>query len=86
MKTYSRSKPARLETDADDDDVDGDEEDRDGYDEIDEHDRQKEKGNWQSSDELKRLAVKFREVDEWALEIEDVTGSSGCGGGMGDAR
>ena len=33
--------------------------------------------------ELQRLARKFREVDEWQLEIEDVTASSG---GMRDAR
>lgn len=36
-----------------------------------------------ASDELARLARKFREVDQWQLDIEDVTGSSS---GQRDAR
>ena len=35
--------------------------------------------------EMRRLAQKFREVDEWALEIEDVTPHSGSSQ-MVDAR
>ena len=35
--------------------------------------------------EMKRLAKKFKEVDEWALEIEDVTPHSGSSQ-MVDAR
>ena len=35
--------------------------------------------------EMRRLAQKFREVDEWALEIEDVTPHSGSSQ-MIDAR
>ena len=35
--------------------------------------------------EMRRLAEKFREVDEWALEIEDVTPHSGSSQ-MVDAR
>lgn len=36
-----------------------------------------------TTSELKRLAIKFREVDEWKLEIEDMTGS---GSSPKDAR
>lgn len=35
--------------------------------------------------EMRRLAQKFREVDDWALEIEDVTPHSGSSQ-MVDAR
>lgn len=42
----------------------------------------KKEGNTTTS-ELKRLARKFREVDEWTLDIEDVTGS---GSSQKDAR
>lgn len=36
-----------------------------------------------ASEEMKRLAAKFREVDDWGLEFEEVTGSSDR---MRDAR
>lgn len=42
------------------------------------------KGRCKPLAELKRLAQKFKEVDEWELEIEDVTTSSS--GLMKDAR
>lgn len=43
------------------------------------------KGGAAVQGEMKRLARKFREVDEWALEIEDVTPHSGSSQ-MVDAR
>ena len=82
--TYARTKPARLESDDNDEDPDPHlevEEESDEHDRVDDNAR---KGNEKSSDELKRLAAKFREVDEWTLEIEDVTASSGSL--MADAR
>lgn len=42
------------------------------------------KGRCKPLEELKRLAQKFKEVDEWELDIEDVTTSSS--GLMKDAR
>lgn len=84
VMTYARTKPTRLESDDNDEDPDPNleiEEESDEHDRVDDNAR---KGNEKSSDELKRLAAKFREVDEWTLEIEDVTASSGSL--MADAR
>lgn len=88
-RTYARKKVVEVE------DVDGDEnehDDGDGY-----SDGEDENGavigrggrktpalDGKAKDEMKRLADKFREVDEYTLEFEDMTGSGGSQ--MKDAR
>lgn len=73
-KTYSRAKstPNRNENLPNDEDDHGDRNDRGTTSNTDEHNQLDSR----PSEELRRLAAKFREVDEWSLEIEDVTASS----------
>lgn len=93
-KTYVRHKaPAAsaASDDNDDDENDSDEEDDDSRLALASTSRAKGRGGGAKTgtggvgtkSELKRLAIKFREVDEWKLEIEDMTGS---GSSPQDAR
>ena len=86
--TYSRKKVVEVSSDRDD------EEEAGGNDENGEIDLGTKKNAGRAvygkdgaavKGEMRRLAQKFREVDEWALEIEDVTPHSGSSQ-MVDAR
>lgn len=90
-KTYSRHKPrAAAGSDDDDDENENPEEEDDVGSKValastaraKAGGGAKKEGNTTMS-ELKRLEIKFREVDEWTLDIEDVTGS---GSSQKDAR
>ena len=81
--TYSRKKVVEVSSNRDDSD---NEEETGGNDENEEHNPASKKAAGRAvygkdgaavKGEMRRLAQKFREVDEWALEIENVTPHSG---------
>lgn len=92
-KTYARQKAAAASAASDDNDDENDseeEEDDDSRLAFASTSRAKGRGGAKTGtggigtkSELKQLAIKFREVDEWKLDIEDMTGS---GSSQKDAR
>lgn len=75
-KTYARIEPmTSKEPNENDNDDDGDDDNNDLQDNQPTSHRPME--SLPASTELQRLARKFREVDRWELEVEDVTPSSG---------
>lgn len=79
-RTYT--KKATVESENENDDDDGEEVDEDGG--IGRSRKKTPALDGRARDEMKRLADKFREVDEFALDFEDMTGNSSSQ--MKDAR